>query len=149
MGLKNNIIKSLIYRVLTITLAFCTTFIITQDIVSAISVVGLTEFIQFINYFVFESAWNHYYERKLRKKLKDELEREINLKIGLDSIKEISYEFSQVDTFIPKVYNSVLNFFNKMLNNKDLKELYNDILEYKNCFLTINTGRNFSEMRKE
>ena len=106
----------------------------------------LTEIVQFFWYFSYDTVWTYYDEKRLRRLIGEEYrKKEIKLKLSLESINDIAREFSQVDTFIPKVYNSVLSFYNKILLNKELKELHEDFLEYKNAFETIHKGRELDE----
>jgi len=55
-------------------------------------------------------------------------------------------EFSQIDTFIPEVYNSILSFFSKILENAQLKDLHEDFRRYKRSFEIIHKGRGFDEV---
>ncbi|NVM02623.1 MAG: DUF2061 domain-containing protein [Candidatus Helarchaeota archaeon] len=146
MDVKRNLAKSLVYRAITIGFGLLTAYIVTGDIFTAFLVSILTEVVQFFWYFSFDTVWTYYDEKRLRKLIGEEFrQKEIKLKLSLESITDIAREFSQVDTFIPKVYNSVLSFYNKILLNKELKELHDDFLEYKNAFETIHKGRELAE----
>ena len=61
--------------------------------------------------------------------------------IDYSSIMEIAYHMSQVDTFIPKLYLSVRNFFNKLLENEQLAEIHDEIKKYKSYFETTHAKR--------
>ena len=95
--------------------------IITGDIIAALSLGLVTESVQFINYFIYETIWTNYHDKRLRKKI--ELMREVDIKFDFDLIKDMSYEFSQTKTFIKEYYDSILSFFDKLLENQYLKEI--------------------------
>jgi len=141
---KESLIKSIIYRVITIFLGFFTAFIITSDITIALGVTALTEFIQFINYFVYETIWTNLRIKKLKEQLTEEIRREIDLTINYDAILELSYEMSRTNTFIEKIYNSVVNFFNSLLRNEELKDFHEEISNHFGYFKLVHSDRNFS-----
>ncbi len=146
MDIKRGLAKSLLYRAITIGLGLLTAYIATGDILTAFLVSILTEIVQFFWYFGYDTVWTYYDEKRLRKMIGEEYrQKEIKLKLSLESINDIAREFSKVDTFIPQVYNSVLSFYNRILQNKELKELHEDFLEYKNAFETIHKGRELAE----
>ena len=146
MDIKRSLAKSLIYRAITIGLGLLTAYIFTGNIFTAFLLSMATEVVQFINYFAYETVWSYYDEKRIRKLIKEEYrQKEIKLKLSLESIKDLAREFSQVDTFIPKLYNSVISFYNRILHNRELKELHEDFLEYKNAFEAIHKGRNLEE----
>lgn len=146
MNVKRNLLKSLIYRALTICLGFLTAYLVTGDIFSAFLVSIWTEVVQFFFYFSYENVWSYFDEKRLRKLIGEEFrQKEINLKLTYQSIRDIAQEFSQIDTFVPKLYNSVISFYNRILQNKELKELHQDFLEYKNAFEIIHKGRELAE----
>ncbi len=129
---KESLLKSVIYRIITVILGFLTAFIITGELTLAIGVALLTEAIQFVNYFVFEVLWINLITKKrleniFRKKI-------IDIEIDYDSILEIAYNLSQTNTYIKEVYDSALNFFTSILTNKQLKELHPKISEYYEIF---------------
>jgi len=127
-------------------LGLITAYIVTGDINTALGLSLATEGIQSVNYFAFESIWSYYDEKHMRAKISKEfLEREVNLKLSLGAIIDISKEFSQIDTFIPEIYNSITNFYDKILANKQLSEFHEQIEKNKTTFETINKGRGFSE----
>ena len=145
MGVKRNLAKSLIYRVITIMLGFLTSFIITGDISFAINIALITESVQFVYYFGFETVWSYYDEKRLRELIRKEFrDREIDVKLTMGALIDMAKEFSQIDTFIPEVYSSISSFFNKMLENKQLKNLHDEISKYKSSFETTHKGRGFS-----
>lgn len=140
---KESLIKSLIYRVITIFLGFFTALIVTRDINIALGVATLTEFIQFINYFVYETIWTNWRIKKLKEQLTEEIRREIDLTINYDAILELSYEMSRTNTFIEKIYNSVVNFFNSLLKNEELKDFQEEISGHFEYFKFVHSDRNF------
>ncbi len=146
MDWKKSLVKSLLYRTITILLGLLTAYIFTGNFISAFFLSITTEIVQFFNYFIYETGWSYYDEKRMRRQITEEFrQKEINLKLSLQSIKDIAQEFSQIDTFIPKLYNSVISFYDKILQNKELKELHDDFLEYKNAFEIIHKGRALSE----
>ena len=143
MNWKKNLAKSLIYRAITISLGLLTAYIFTGgDFVTAFLLSISTEVVQFFNYFAYESVWSYYDEKRMRKLIGEEYrQREINLKLSLQSIGDMAKEFAQIDTFQPKIINSVMNFYDSILKNKELKDLHEDFQEYKNAFEIIHKGR--------
>ncbi|MHA1377498.1 MAG: DUF2061 domain-containing protein [Candidatus Helarchaeota archaeon] len=143
MDWRKNLAKSLFYRAITISLGLLTAYIFTGgDFLTAFFLSISTEVIQFFNYFAYESVWSYYDERRLRKMISEEFkQREINLKLSLQSIGNIAKEFAQIDTFQPKIINSIMNFYETILNNKELKDLHKDFREYKNTFEIVHKGR--------
>ncbi|MFW9878998.1 MAG: DUF2061 domain-containing protein [Candidatus Thorarchaeota archaeon] len=139
---KESFIKSLIYRVITITLGMLVALIVTGSLTIALSVGVVTEIVQFINYFIYESIWTNFHDKRLRKKI-EEL-KEINLKFDFDLIKEISYEFSQTETFIEDIYESILRFYDKLLSNQYVDEIREDILRDKKYFEKKHEKRSFN-----
>jgi uncharacterized membrane protein len=139
---KESFIKSLIYRVITITLGMLVALIVTGSFTIALSVGVVTEIVQFINYFIYESIWTNYHDKRLKKKI-EEL-KEINLKFDFDLIKEISYEFSQTETFIEDIYESILRFYDKLLSNQYVDEIREDILRDKRYFKKKHEKRSFN-----
>ncbi|MHA1339207.1 MAG: DUF2061 domain-containing protein [Promethearchaeota archaeon] len=149
MGFLKNLIKSLVYRSITIFLGIITAYVVTGDINAALGLSLATEGVQSINYFLFESVWSYFDEKKLRAKIAKEFrEREIELKLSLGVIIDISKEFSQIDTFIPELYNSISKFYNRILNTKELSEFHEQIKKYKDIFEITNKDRGFDEIRK-
>lgn len=139
---KEALVKSLIYRGITLVLGTLTAYILTGSIAIATGTALLTEAVQAVNYFVYELIWSNVSRRRLEKEILQKVKnREIDLKIDFASIKELAYEFSQVDTFVPKLYLSVLNFFNRMLENEQLEEIHEDLEKYKKYFLTTHSKR--------
>lgn len=140
---KESFIKSLIYRVITITLGMLVALIVTGSFTIALSVGLVTEIVQFINYFIYESIWTNFHDKRLRKKI-EEL-KEVNLKFDFDLIKQISYEFSQTETFIEDIYESILRFYDKLLSNQYVDEIREDILRDKRYFEKKHEKRSFKE----
>jgi uncharacterized membrane protein len=130
--IKESLIKSIIYRVITILLGMLVALIITGNLLVALSVGIATETIQFINYFIYETIWTNYHDKRLRRKIL--MTREVDIKFDFDLIKEMSFEFSQTDTFIKEYYDSIILFFEKLLKNKFLQDIHEDILRDKTYF---------------
>jgi uncharacterized membrane protein len=142
--IKRSLFKSIVYRIITIFLGISTALVVTGDIYQALSLGLVTEFVQFINYFVFETIWSYYERKRLRQKFRKEfLEREVELKVNYSSIKELSYELSRFDTFVKAIYTAILNFYNSLLDNDDLEELHDEISNHKEFFIKAHAGRNF------
>jgi len=139
---KQSLVKSLIYRGLTLVLGTLTAFLITGSIEIATGTALLTEAVQAINYFVYELIWSNVSRKKLKEKIIEDIrKRQIDLKIDYSSIMEIAYHMSQVDTFIPKLYLSVKKFFEKLLENEQLEEIHDEIEKYKSYFETTHAKR--------
>jgi uncharacterized membrane protein len=139
---KQSLVKSLIYRGLTVLLGTLTTYLVTGSIEVATGVALLTEATQAVFYFVYELIWSNISRRRLEEKIIEDIrKRQIDLKIDYSSIMEIAYHMSQVDTFIPKLYLSVRNFFNKLLENEQLAEIHDEIEKYKSYFETTHAKR--------
>lgn len=144
---KRSLVKTIIYRIITLILGTITAYIIFQDIGAATGAALLTEAVQSVNYYFFELIWSHYEVRRLRKEIKEELlRREVDVRIDLNSIKEISYELSQIDTFVKDLYVTIMNFYNRMLKNEELMPLHEKILAHKRHFETVHAGRNFPKI---
>ncbi|QEE16542.1 DUF2061 domain-containing protein [Promethearchaeum syntrophicum] len=144
MNWKTTLIKSLVYRVITITLGLLTAFIITGDFETALGLSLITESIQSLNYFGFESLWGYFYEKRIREDIKKEFrKREIDLKVSIEMIIDITKGFSEVDTFNPKIYNSLINFFDSSITNRNLKDFNSELIEAKKNFVALNQGRDF------
>ncbi len=140
--IKESLIKSIIYRTITILLGMLVTLIITGNIVVALSVGIATETIQFIYYFIYETIWTNYHDKRLRRKIK--MTREVDIKFDFDLIKEMSFEFSQTDTFIKEYYDSIISFFKKLLKNQYLEDIHADILRDKTYFELKHKHKSFS-----
>ena len=139
---KESLIKSLIYRAITLVLGTLTAYLITGSIEIATGTAILTETVQAGNYFIYELIWSNLSRKKLEEKIIEDIrKRQIDLKIDYNSIMEIAYHMSQVDTFIPKLYLSVKNFFNKLLENEQLEEIHDEIKKYKSYFETTHAKR--------
>ncbi len=144
MNWKTTLYKSLIYRSITIFLGLLTAYIVTGDFQTALGLSLVTEFIQSLNYFGFESLWSFFYEKRLREGIKREFKkREIDLKLTIEMIIDITQEFSEMDTFNPKLYTSLINFFDSSIDNQNLKEFKAELEEQKKHFVTLNQGRGF------
>ncbi len=69
--------------------------------------------------------------------------KEVDLKFDFELMKEISYGFSQTDTFLKEIYESILRYFDKILQNKYLGEIHNDILSDQTYFELKHEHRSF------
>lgn len=139
---KSSLIKSLIYRGITLILGTITAYILTGSVAIATGTALLTELVQGINYFIYELIWSNISRRKLEQRILNSLQiREIDLKINYTSIEELAYVLSQIDTFVPKLYISTLNIFNSMLKNEELEEFREQIQKYKENFQRVHSKR--------
>jgi uncharacterized membrane protein len=147
---KESLVKSVIYRLITLVLGTLTAYVFTGSIAVATGTALLTETVQAVNYFAYELIWSH----RARKKIEQELllkmkKREIDLLIDYDSIKEIAFELSIVDTFVPKLYITVLNFFKRLLENEQLHEIHDEITKYKSNFEALHSRRKLYFQKNE
>ena len=140
-NLKESLLKSIIYRIITIFLGILVVFIFTRSLVAALSLGIITETVQFIYYFIYESVWTNFHDKRLRRKILDL--KEVDLKFDFELIKEISFEFSQTNTFLKEIYDSILRFFDRILQNKYLGEIYDAILRDKTYFELKHKNRSF------
>ncbi len=141
---KNSLIKSLIYRSITLVLGTLTAYALTGSIAIATGTALLTESVQGVNYFVYELTWSNISRKKLEKQIIQKIRnREISLKIDYSSIIDLAYQLSQIDTFVPKLYLSTLNIFDKMLVNIELEEIYEEIENYRTYFVNAHSSRKF------
>jgi uncharacterized membrane protein len=139
---KGSIIKSIVYRLITLALGTITAYIFLGSIALATGTALFIEAVQGVNYFVFELIWSTFERRRLEKKFEEKYkERKVNLEIEFSSIKEIAYDLSNVDTFVPKIYLSTLNFFNHLLKNDELEEIHDEIQGYKEHFVQVHSAR--------
>ncbi|MFX1567802.1 MAG: DUF2061 domain-containing protein [Promethearchaeota archaeon] len=139
---KESLVKSLIYRSITLVLGTLTAYLITGSIAIATGTALLTEAVQSVNYFAYEMVWSNVSRRKLEKRIIEKFERrEIELKLDFSSIKELAYQLSQIDTFVPEIYFSTIRIFDNMLKNENLKDIHEEIEKYKEYFKTVHSGR--------
>ncbi|MFW9973059.1 MAG: DUF2061 domain-containing protein [Candidatus Odinarchaeota archaeon] len=139
---KQSLLKSLIYRALALALGTLTVFLITGSIAIATGAAVLTELVQGVNYFIYEITWSNVSRRKLEKKIIERIKRrEINLKLDFSSIKELAYQLSQIDTFVPKLYIQTKGIFDSMLENEELEEIHEDIKKFKDYFEAVHSER--------
>lgn len=139
---KESVVKTLIYRAITLVLGTFTVYILTGSIALATGAALLTESVQAVNYFIYELIWSNIARKRLEQEILERIKRkEINLKINFEPIREISYELSQIDTFVPKLYLSVLHFFDSMLENKELQEIHKELDMYKENFKRVHSSR--------
>lgn len=139
---KESVVKTLIYRAITLVLGTFTIYILTGSIALATGAALLTESVQAVNYFIYELIWSNIARKKLEQEILERIKRkEINLKINFEPIREISYELSQIDTFVPKLYLSVLHFFDSMLENEELKEIHEELNMHKDNFKRVHSSR--------
>ncbi|MBY9020211.1 MAG: DUF2061 domain-containing protein [Candidatus Lokiarchaeota archaeon] len=141
--IKESLFKSVIYRIITILLGMLVILILTGDLLAAFSIGFATESVQFINYFFYETIWTHYHDKRLR--LKIERTRSVDVKLDFDLLKNISFEFSQTDTYVKEPYESILSFFENLLKNENLVEIYDDVLRDKNYFELKHKDRSFMQ----
>jgi len=139
--IKESFFKSVIYRIITIFLGMLVIFIVTGDLFAAFSLGFATEAVQFVNYFIYETIWTNYHDKRLR--IKIELTREIDVKLDFDLLKEISFEFSQTDTYVKEPYESIMSFFENLLQNDNLVEIREDLQRDKNYFEVRHKDRSF------
>ena len=116
-------------------------FLVTGDLIAAFSLGFATETVQFINYFVYETIWTNYHDKRLR--IKIERTREVDIKLDFDLLKDISFEFSQTTTYVKEAYESILSFFEKLLQNENLAEIYEDVQRDKIYFELKHEDRSF------
>ncbi|MFW9899139.1 MAG: DUF2061 domain-containing protein [Candidatus Thorarchaeota archaeon] len=137
---KESLVKSLIYRFMTIFLGFLTVYIITGSFIIALGVAVLTEFVQFMFYFVYEIMWTNLITRK---RIIEEIKQTIDLQLNYNVILELAYQLSQTDTFIGEVYLSAHNFLKSILENEDLKDIHDEVLKYYQHFQYTHRNREF------
>ena len=139
---KESLVKSIIYRTITLGLGTLTTFILTGSLILATGIAILTEAVQSVNYFAYELAWSNITRRRLEKKIIEKIKhKEIDLKLDYSSIQELAYQISQIDTFVPTLYMTIRKIFDTMLKNKELEEIHEEIEKYKNHFIYVHSGR--------
>ena len=80
---KESLIKSLIYRSITVLLGFFTAYIVTGSLIMALGVALLTEFVQFIFYFFYEIIWTNLITRK---RIIEEIKQTVELQQNYDVI---------------------------------------------------------------
>ena len=141
---KESLVKSLIYRVLTVILGFLTAFFVTGSIIIALGVALLTELVQFVFYFVYEIIWTNLITRK---RIIEELKQTIDIQLNTNVILELAYQMSQIDTFIGEIYLSTRNFLKSILKNEALKEIHEEISKYYKHFLYTHENREFASYK--
>ena len=141
---KESLVKSLIYRVLTVILGFLTAFFVTGSIITALGVALLTELVQFVFYFVYEIIWTNLITRK---RIIEEIKQTIDIQLNTNVILELAYQMSQIDTFIGEIYLSTRNFLKSILKNESLKEIHEEVSKYYNHFLYIHKNREFASYK--
>ena len=139
--IKESFFKSVIYRIITIFLGMLVIFIVTGNMLAAFSIGFATETVQFIYYFFYEAVWTHYHDKRLR--IKIERTRKVDIKLDFDLLKEISFEFSQTDTYVKEPYESILSFFENLLQNENLVEIHKDIQRDRVYFELKHKNRDF------
>jgi len=116
-------------------------FIVTGNVLAAFSIGFATETVQFIYYFFYEAVWTHYHDKRLR--IKIERTRKVDINLDFDLLKEISFEFSQTDTYVKEPYDSILSFFENLLQNENLAEIHEDVQRDKIYFELKHKDRQF------
>jgi len=138
---KESLVKSLIYRFFTVLLGFFTAYIITGSLIMALGVAVLTEFVQFIFYFLYEIIWTNLITRK---RIIEEIKQTIELQLNHDVILELAYQMSQTDTFVGDVYLSARNLLKSILKNEYLKDIHNEVSKYYQHFKYTHKNRQFT-----
>ena len=141
--IKESFFKSVIYRIITIFLGMLVILAVTGDALAAFSIGFATETVQFIYYFFYEAIWTHYHDKRLR--IKIERTRKVDIKLDFDLLKEISFEFSQTDTYIKEPYESIISFFENLLQNENLAEIQEEIQRDKKYFELKHKDRRFMQ----
>ncbi len=139
--IKESFFKSVIYRIITIFLGMLVIFIVTGNVLAAFSIGFATETVQFIYYFFYEAVWTHYHDKRLR--IKIERTRKVDIKLDFDLLKEISFEFSQTDTYVKEPYDSIMSFFENLLQNENLAEIHEEIQRDRIYFELKHKNRGF------
>jgi len=139
--IKESFFKSVIYRIITIFLGMLVIFIVTGNLLAAFSIGFATETVQFIYYFFYEAVWTHYHDKRLR--IKIERTRKVDIKLDFDLLKEISFEFSQTDTYVKEPYESIMSFFENLLQNENLAEIREEIQRDRIYFELKHKNRDF------
>ena len=116
-------------------------FIVTGNVFAAFSIGFATETVQFINYFIYETIWTNYHDKRLR--IKIERTREVDIKLDFNLLKDISFEFSQTTPYVKEAYEAILSFFEKLIQNENLTEIYEDVHRDKNYFELKHKDRSF------
>ena len=116
-------------------------FIVTGNVLAAFSIGFATETVQFIYYFFYEAVWTHYHDKRLR--IKIERTRKVDVKLDFNLLKEISFEFSQTDTYVKEPYESILSFFETLLQNENLVEIHEEIQRDRIYFELKHKNRGF------
>ena len=142
-AIKESFFKSVIYRIITIFLGMFVIFIVTGNVLAAFSIGFATETVQFIYYFFYEAIWTHYHDKRLR--IKIERTRKVDIKLDFDLLKEISFEFSQTDTYTKEPYESIISFFENLLQNENLAEIQEEIQRDKKYFELKHKNRRFMQ----
>ncbi|MHA1234384.1 MAG: DUF2061 domain-containing protein [Promethearchaeota archaeon] len=141
--IKESFFKSVIYRIITIFLGMLVILAVTGDLVAAFSIGFATETVQFIYYFFYEAVWTHYHDKRLR--IKIETTRKVDIKLDFDLLKEISFEFSQTDTYVKEPYESIMAFFENLLKNENLVEIHKEIQRDRIYFELKHKNRQFMQ----
>lgn len=142
---KQSLIKSLIYRGLTLILGTLTAYLITGSLAIATGTALLTEAVQGIFYFSYEITWNNISRKKLERQIIERIKRkEIDLKLDFSSVKDLAYQLSQINTFVPDLYFSIENIYNTMLENPELEEIHEEIDKFKTHFELVHSGSKFT-----
>ena len=141
---KESLVKSLIYRFITVFLGFLTAYIVTGSLITALGVALLTEFVQFVFYFVYEIIWTNLITKK---RIIEEFKRTIDIELNYDVILELAYQMSQVDTFVGDVYLSARNFLKSILSNDYLKDIHDEVSRYYQHFKYTHKNREFTSYK--
>ena len=139
--IKESFFKSVIYRIITIFLGMLVALTLTGDVIFALSIGFATETVQFVYYFLYEAIWTHYHDKRLR--IKIERTRKVDVKLDFDLLKEISFEFSQTDAYVKEPYESILSFFENLIQNENLAEIHEEIQRDKTYFELKHKNKSF------
>ena len=139
--IKESLLKSVLYRIITIFLGMLVILIVTGDLVGAFTIGFATETVQFVYYFFYEAVWTHYHDKRLR--IKIERTRKVDVKLDFDLLKDISFEFSQTDAYVKEPYESILSFFENLLKNENLVEIHKEIQRDKTYFELKHKNKSF------
>jgi hypothetical protein len=76
-------------------------------------------------------------------RLKIERTRKVDVNVDFDLLKDISFEFSQTDTYAKEAYESIISFFENLLKNETLAEIHKDIQRDTTYFELKHKDRSF------
>ena len=139
--IKERFFKSVIYRIITIFLGMFVIFIVTGNVLAAFSIGFATETVQFIYYFFYEAVWTHYHDKRLR--IKIERTRKVDINLDLEKALTRRRKSAITDTYVKEPYDSIMSFFENLLQNENLAEIHEDIQRDKTYFELKHKDRRF------